>query len=366
MRVLLVGPYIPSYFGIPVHVKRLKRKLMEKGISVELATYPESLGLTVNDLAEYRLWWPEIFKKTLHGNYTLVHVHAGNVNEEGILRAVAFKLSRAKLIVTFHSYRIPNSWKHKLAACLLLQPIDHIVCVNPAIRDRTLTYGFPAAKTSVISPYLPPPLLEQDRLAIAPDVWQFMASHRPLLTANAARLNWFQGQDLYGLDLCVQLCQALIKDYPKLGFVFALPLVGDEAYFAEITARIKAWNLENAFFFSHASAEYWPIIERSDLFLRPTNTDSFGMSVAEAIDLGTPTIASDVCSRSPGTILFQNRNFADLLAKTQEVLSHLDEHKKRLKGVSASQADPVSQILEVYRQVSTNWIGKRSKSCRDF
>jgi glycosyltransferase involved in cell wall biosynthesis len=379
--VLLVGAYVPTYGGIAIHVKRLKRKLVEKGVAVELATYPRSSGPAIGDHAEYRLWWPDIFKRTLRENYTLVHVHTAGAIEEYLSRFAAFRLSGAKLVVSFHSFRVSpaksawkdkltlrsaprrsdrpdwlttqNTWRHRLAVRLLLKPIDHIICVSPAIRDVILTYGFPATKASVISSYLPPPLLEQDRSTIPPDVWQFMASHRPVLTAYAHRLNWFQGRDLYGLDMCVQLCQVLIKDYPELGIVFALPNIGDKTYFSETKARLKAMGLENAFFFSHAQAEYWPIIERSDLLLRPTNSDGFGMSVAEAIDLGTPAIASDVCPRASGTIMFRNRDFDDLLAKTQDVLSHLDEHKERLQGISASQSDSTSQILEVYKQVST-------------
>lgn len=380
MRVLLVGAYIPAHGGISIHVKRLKRQLVERGISVELATYPRSLGSPVNDQAEYRLWWPEIFKKTLQERYTLVHVHNAGVFPGNLPRFAAFKLGGAKLIMTLHSFRVSsaqdsrkyelavcpvpqhkkrpdwltarNSWKYRSAVRLLLKPIDHLICVSQPMRDRILACGFPDRKTSMISSYLPPPLLEQDRLAIPPRVWEFVASHRPVLTACACHLVWFQGQDLYGLDMCVQLCQALVKDYPELGFVFALPTVVNEAYFAEIEARLKALGLEDAFLFSHAPAEYWPIIERSDLFLRPTNSDSFGVSVAEAIDLGTPAIASDVCPRQPGTILFRSRDSADLLARTQDVLSHLDEHKRRLAGISASHADPTSQIIDVYEQVS--------------
>ena len=56
MRVLMVGPYVPTYSGVSIHVKRLKRELLTQGISVELATYPDSRGLAVDDQAEYQEW----------------------------------------------------------------------------------------------------------------------------------------------------------------------------------------------------------------------------------------------------------------------------------------------------------------------
>jgi glycosyltransferase involved in cell wall biosynthesis len=41
---------------------------------------------------------------------------------------------------------------------------------------------------------------------------------------------------------------------------------------------------------------YWPILKKIDLFVRPTLSDNFGISIAEALHFGKKAIASDVCS----------------------------------------------------------------------
>ena len=66
----------------------------------------------------------------------------------------------------------------------------------------------------------------------------------------------------------------------------------------------------------------WPLFKKVDLFLRPTNTDGFGISLAEAIHFGTLAIASDVCPRPEGTILFKNRDFNDLFTKVNKILKN--------------------------------------------
>ncbi len=59
----------------------------------------------------------------------------------------------------------------------------------------------------------------------------------------------------------------------------------------------------------------------ADLMVRPTYRDGYGISVAEALHFGCPAIASDVCRRAKGAIIFKNRDFDDLIEKARRVLS---------------------------------------------
>ena len=53
----------------------------------------------------------------------------------------------------------------------------------------------------------------------------------------------------------------------------------------------------------------------ADLLLRPNRVDAYGVSVKEALDNDIDAIASDVCRRPKGTILFKNNSMDDLLYK---------------------------------------------------
>lgn len=58
--------------------------------------------------------------------------------------------------------------------------------------------------------------------------------------------------------------------------------------------------------------EFNVILENSDLYIRMNSVDSFGLVVAEAIDIGLDVIASDVCERYPGAFLIGCNDFDKL------------------------------------------------------
>jgi glycosyltransferase involved in cell wall biosynthesis len=116
------------------------------------------------------------------------------------------------------------------------------------------------------------------------------------------------------------LAAALKDRYPNVGLVFALAEVGDVAYFEKMKSRIEKLGVEDNFFFLTGQRELWPLFRRADLMVRPTCSDAYGVSVAEALHLGCPAVASDVCQRTPGTLTFANRDAEDFLKKCRLAL----------------------------------------------
>ena len=58
----------------------------------------------------------------------------------------------------------------------------------------------------------------------------------------------------------------------------------------------------------------------TDLFLRPTMSDMEGVSIKEALQFGTPVIASDVCTRPNEAVLYEAGNADDLFEKVYPML----------------------------------------------
>jgi glycosyltransferase involved in cell wall biosynthesis len=62
------------------------------------------------------------------------------------------------------------------------------------------------------------------------------------------------------------------------------------------------------------------LLSRCDAFIRPTTHDGDAISVREALTLGVPCVASDVCPRPPGTYLFQAGHAPDLVLRVRQAL----------------------------------------------
>jgi glycosyltransferase involved in cell wall biosynthesis len=131
---------------------------------------------------------------------------------------------------------------------------------------------------------------------------------------------FYQGVDLYGLDLCVDLVSELKKIYPQIGLLFALAEIGETTYFEETIHRIRKKTIADNFFFMTGQKELWPLFKKCDLMVRPTYSDGYGISIAEALYFHCPAVASDVGGRPEGTILFRNRDFDDFLCKVKNIL----------------------------------------------
>ncbi|MBK6639292.1 MAG: glycosyltransferase [Rhodocyclaceae bacterium] len=48
------------------------------------------------------------------------------------------------------------------------------------------------------------------------------------------------------------------------------------------------------------------VLRATDIYVRPNLVDSFGVAVADAVTMGKVVIASDVCERVPGAVLFKS------------------------------------------------------------
>jgi glycosyltransferase involved in cell wall biosynthesis len=137
--------------------------------------------------------------------------------------------------------------------------------------------------------------------------------------------------------------------YKNIGFIYIIPEIGDYDYFEKMQNLVKKYNLEDNFHFYTKPVAYPAVINMCDLFIRPTNTDGDALSIIEALTLQKPTIASDVCRRPEGTILFKNRNVNDLYNKVIYIIEYYIECKKQIESIEFE--DNAEKILEVYKKV---------------
>jgi len=100
----------------------------------------------------------------------------------------------------------------------------------------------------------------------------------------------------------------------------------DEKYWQGITelARKESWI---AIHHDVPETAWLRELQRSSLYVRNTEHDSYGVAVAEALYLGIPAMATEVCDRTPGTLLYQAGDQPALLAGMLELLALPEERK---------------------------------------
>lgn len=349
-RVVLVGPYPPPYGGVSVHIQRLKRLLEEKDIPCEVhCDRDDAKEKLVKQPERSRSW---LLKYLFVKPGAILHFHTP-VWVHWLLIGFLWLCGR-KAILTIHSINTPqDQWEmlsslKKTSLLFFMRRIPQIIAAGSVVKDLLVSFGINPEKIIVIPAFLPPVRSQADFARISTPTWKFIAEHHPVVSACAFQLGFYHGQEIYGVDMCVELCMELKKYYPRIGFVCVLSEVGDTAYFKKIQKEIKRKNIENNFYFVFGPCEFYPLLFKSDLFVRPTCTDSYGMSIAEAIHFGVPAVASNVCERPKGAVLFEARNQADFLKKVREVLANPQAYRKPLG--TAIENGPFEKLLELYDQ----------------
>jgi glycosyltransferase involved in cell wall biosynthesis len=224
-----------------------------------------------------------------------------------------------------------------------------VIAHNEDIRRLCLSLGVRAERIALIPGFIPPAVEAEDLAAVPADIREFMASRRPVVAANAFEMVFYRGQDLYGLDLCVALCARLKQAYPDIGFVFSLSQPGDEEHLRRMERQIAELKIDNNFRILAGSYPFYPILMKSQVFLRPTNTDGDANSLREALYFKVPSVASDVIPRPAGTLVFKNRDIDDLTRRVMELLQNYDRHKRALETISVE--DNSVKLIELYRRL---------------
>jgi glycosyltransferase involved in cell wall biosynthesis len=312
LKVLLIGSYPPPLGGVSVFLQRYKKKLEREGHSVDVLDPTKTANLAI--LIE--------LLKARAKSYDIVSLNYPSIP---LLRTLHTLGLTAKTEFWDHNWRVFASWSEKDKRFFgdFLQSCRALNLVSDELRAEYELHNLALPKaTRVQDPFIPP-AEEDEQLIFAtyPDqIKSFVEEKRPLIVANAFRLMREKGIDLYGLDMCVDLIETIQPDYPNLGFLFALAEIGDQEYFDRLAARISDSRLESNFCFLTGQKEFWPLLKRASLMVRPTSTDGYALSVAEAIYFNCAVVASDAAKRPRGCVIFKNRDRDDFIKKCRTEL----------------------------------------------
>lgn len=352
-KVALFGPYPPPYGGRSVHIKRLKSKLEKENVDVHLYTYTGTEN-EKNGIRKSKSILFHIFKE----KYDIVHFHDRNFKLISILLFLS-TFFNYKTVLTYHSFRDnPEEYGFldKRLFKYIIKRIDKFLCVGSNEMEKLKKY-VPLDKMEEIPAFIHPESNEDDKKSIPSEVWDFVNKQTFLITANG-NVKFYKNEDLYGIDMLIDLIEALRKDGYHIGLLFALLGVKSQTeeernYYTNIKQRIIDAGLqEHIYIYEVNESELYPILNESQLFIRPTNTDGFSLSIAEALILGVPTIASDVCKRPTGTNLFETRNTKELIDVTKKIINQYNEHVNYVEKLNIP--DYFTNLLTLYKEMVTD------------
>lgn len=346
LKILITGCYPPPYGGGAVYIQRLFSYLTGKGHLCHIfdACTPQDGDLPEGVFkieTKLQMYWRILTSR----KYDILHINESMWKHRAILIFIA-KIKRMQSVLTLHSFRDTPETTDRVNRFMMGYALKNVNCIVSSGNKEVmlLRQWFPDTKrTKVITPFIAPDT-EVAGQPLPEAIASFLATRGTVISANGSNLGFFRGEDIYGLDLLVELCHRL-QSWGDVSVVYCLTRVTDADYMQKIQDRIAAYNLSDRFLIYTGTVEFWRVIAESALFIRPTRDDSFGISVAEAILLQKPAIVSDVCERPRGSILFRTGDLEDLLEKTLRVLHAPPDQRDRASGFYLADGATATEAL---------------------
>lgn len=305
-KVLQIGPY-SAVGGVSIHIKRLS-ELLKGRYNFQ---FIDESPVKKNDSNIYNIRSKNLIEyyKLLKSS-DVVHIHTGIWWLRCIHIINAFVL-RKDITVTIHSLsNLKNKFSISITKlCLLI--VDKVVVVNQEIKSI-----FNLKNSSVIHAFLPPIIDEEE--VLPKDVLKIIEKNKgnKIIISNAFKLVKHNGQDLYGLDLLIDVAKKIKKEQKRYRIIFVIASMSEkDKLYNQYVREIEEQELEGIIYLIPYSISFARLMLESDLVVRATNTDGDALTVREALYLTKPIIASDIATRPTGTILFENRNSEDLFVK---------------------------------------------------
>lgn len=319
----LIGSYPPPYGGVSTHVSRLCTRLDQCGADYVLynaGSAAEAGERVVSVYRRRRLW---MLWYTLFGQERCVYLVspriaswlAGALMQRYRRKTVAVRLQWSAQIEQL------RGWMGRTLVRFALCNVSSIVCVNQELVEAVAGLGVARRNIQLFPGFLPPTPADLDPQGVPDEAWEFCRAKSPVLVANG-RVETYKGHDLYGLDQLVALVARLKPDFPQIGLVvcFWEYSTAAQARLNELLARAREHGIAENIFFNLKPSRMVPLLQRADVFLRPTMIDGDANSIREALYFGVPAVASDAVSRPEGTMVYRNRDLSDFEAKVRQAL----------------------------------------------
>jgi glycogen synthase len=325
MRVLQLGPYPPPHGGVQTNLVAIRSLLLRRGIHCTVVNVTRHRRPDADEV-----YYPkgplELLWLLARLRYDVIHQHFGGMLTHRILALSLACTSRpgVRSVMTFHSGGYPSTPEGQSLgpnsfAGFVLRRFDGLIGVNPEIMNFFERMRVLPQRTRLISPYSfltePSPDCFPEPLAT------FFAAHNPVLVSAG------QLEPEYDIPLQIEAMSYLRTKSPNAGLV----ILGSGSLKDELRTRVQQQPCAEHILLPgdvpHATT--MEAMFRSRILLRTTLYDGDAISVREALQLGTPVIATDNAMRPAGVRLIPKSDLSALLVAIEQQLSQPAPPKSR-------------------------------------
>jgi glycosyltransferase involved in cell wall biosynthesis len=353
LDILILGPVPPPFGGVSVHLSRVLPLLANAGLRVAVLNHFASTdsGFVVGSLKRSPLRYYRLPKKF---PARLVHYHH---SRWATLVAVTLgKRKNARYVLTLHSPEIKRQLHSSIpfvgrVTKWALRRFDSIIVVNDEIgliiRDHVGTRPI-----NVLPAFLE---ATEGGYSYEAAIEAFLETG-PVLLVPAYRVQFFEGEDMYGLDTAVDAFRILGSERQELRLAIFLALRSsgrrETQYLDRLRLRLADAGLEDRALFAFG-LPLVPAFQHDVVVVRPTRTEGDAVSVREALQAGVPVVASDVAERPAAAVTFPSDDVDALCVALTQVL---DRSSREVVEKADGGGDPLPSnsfldgILSIYRE----------------
>jgi glycosyltransferase involved in cell wall biosynthesis len=316
-RVLIASPLPKPFGGIAVHALRLQCELEQQGNKVVVYQAQQYTS-------KIKRFWA-LTQLIIDHNPTILISHT---SYHGIVESIIFIALRLlwfkQWILVDHDcrylYKKTNFFvKMHRIACKIA---DCVVLMGTVVKDLYEAHCIKPRNYLIDNPYISPNAEEIKQFGVVPaKVDAFIKMHQKTILVNGSYfMKDHQNRDVYGFDTAIQLLKHLNTSDSSIGLIIMLGSNNDQTYFSFLQNEIHMSNLTSHVLWLIGDYYLPAIVCHVSCMIRPTISENFGISVAEAIDLGIPVVASDSCFRYSGALVYNLQNLREFQTSVEFVL----------------------------------------------
>jgi L-malate glycosyltransferase len=295
MRVCLLGQYPPHIGGVSSHTYLLSLELVKRGDQVYVLTYPHPDVKDIGEIKVETAFAPNI--KGLRGlfffissffklirmvrrfNIELIHAHF--LLPPGLIGVCVGSLMGKKTAVTAHGSDLMIQAKNPVLRSMIkfvLKKADYVLVVNQTLKDKVLELG-----------------INQEKVYITPnavDVEKFNPKKKDL--PSDIKISHDKPVILFVGNLVFQKGVEYLLEAKKIMKNDAeLVIVGDGPLRPELEMKVRDEKIQDVVF-TGARRDVDKIMPSGTVFVLPSISEGFPITILEAMASGLPVVATNV------------------------------------------------------------------------